>query len=114
MQGYQVVYVLDPILLSPKEVVAPQRIEQDMGAVIAINWQRVLGADAMLPVDLLIIHQSALPVVDKEWVQAAYGRGVVISFINVPLNQRLEVLGMTCCQDQGEPAPMEAMGEFFL
>jgi hypothetical protein len=113
LQGYQVVYMVDQNAVAPADVVAPQRLEQDTGAIIADVWTTVLRAEAESPIQLLIIHQSALPFIDRAWVQAAYGRGVVISFINVPLDQRLEVLGMTCYQDQMSPAPMETMGDFF-
>lgn len=114
LQGYQIVYLVDQNTVAPVDVVAPQRLEQDMGAIVADVWTTVLRAEAESPIQLLIIHQSALPFVDQEWVQAAYSRGVVISFINVPLDQRLEVLGMTCYQGQAQPTPMEAMGQFFM
>jgi hypothetical protein len=113
LQGYQIVYLVDQNAVAPVDVVAPQRLEQDMGAIITSGWSRVESADAESPIELLIIHQSALPFIDQTWVRAAYGRGVVISFINVPLDQRLEVLGMTCYEDQMSPPPMETMGQFF-
>jgi hypothetical protein len=113
LQGYQIVYLVDQHAVAPVDVVAPQRLEQDMGAIIADVWTTVLQAEAESPIELLIIHQSALLFIDQTWVQAAYGRGVVISFINVPLDQRLEVLGLTCLQGKFEPEPMETMGDFF-
>jgi hypothetical protein len=114
LQDYRIVYAIAPNALPDNHVVAPEKIRRDMGAMVANDWESALAADTLFPIQLLIIHQSALPFVDKAWVQAAYGRGVVISFINVPLDQRLEVLGMTCRQGKYDPAPMETMGDFFM
>lgn len=50
---------------------------------IAYSWADLLRSQAKKPLDALVIHESAVPMIDFEWVANAYWHGLTISTANI-------------------------------
>ncbi len=79
----KIVYVVSSDDSQIDPLVAPEKLERTIGSQSAYEWNEVVEMDEASPIDALVIHESALPFVDQQWVMAAYKRGVVIAGINI-------------------------------
>ncbi len=79
----QIVYVVSSDLSQVDPLVAPEKLERTIGSQSAYQWNEVVEINESSPIDALVIHESALPFVDQQWVTAAYQRGVLIAGINI-------------------------------
>jgi hypothetical protein len=77
------------------------------------NWDAVLDNNSAHTLDGLIIHQSALDLVDQKWIQAAYRNGMVVTGINIPALEMYKLIGNNCVPTDGkELGP--SRGIFFI
>lgn len=83
----------------------PEYLTSELGAQSAVTWGEIISSNERLPIQGLIIHRSALHMVDYDWVQAAYRRGVVITAIDFGWPEMPEMLGTIQC----ETAPNQAV-----
>jgi len=87
---------------------APSRLETTLRAQAVHTWAEVLTLNETVPVDALIIHDSALPIVDQGWLSRAYQRGMVIAGFNIYAPELAELVGDACIAEDGfasEPYP---------
>lgn len=101
--NYRIIYVLAEDVINPDHVVAPDKLQSDIRAIIAYDWESVLEAEMEAPLDVVIIHQSALPFVDYAWVRNAYESGIVISLIDIYYPELADVMGFNCGAAPTEP-----------
>jgi hypothetical protein len=80
--NHRIVYLVADDSLAADSLMAPSTLQATLGAQTVHAWDAVLAFDASAPIDALVIHDSALSAVDKEWVADAYARGVVVAFFN--------------------------------
>jgi|SRR5690606_31824777 len=78
------------------DLVAPQKLEASLGSQTAQSWGEVVNKNTERPIDALIIHNSKLGEVDRNWVSEAYRRGVVIAGINLSGQQIADLVGNPC------------------
>jgi hypothetical protein len=52
--------------------------------------------DALAPIDALVIHNSALTEVDKNWLMNAYQRGTVVATFNVDVRELAALVDDPC------------------
>lgn len=106
--GYRIVYLLADEALAAESLMAPSRLEATLGARTVFKWDELLALDKSAPIDALVVHDSALPMVDRDWIVGAYGRGVVIGAFNVHGPEVAELLRDPCIATEGfasEPYP---------
>lgn len=103
LKGYRLIYLVADGAVPADHVVAPAKVHEDTGAIIANNWETLLNTEAQAPLDAVIIHKSALPFVDYDWVSSAYKNGVVISLIDIYFPELPEVMGFNCTDTPTEP-----------
>ncbi len=80
---YRIVYLVAEEAVTADSPVAPSQLKATLGAQTAYSWSEVLALNNISSIDALIIHDSALPLVDRNWVSDAYRRGVVVAAFNV-------------------------------
>lgn len=93
---YRIAYLIAEDALAPEHVVAPDRVSEDLGAVVFNAWDDFLQTHEEVPFQAVIIHQSALPIVEYKWVSAAYRTGIVISVIDIYYPELSELMGFNC------------------
>jgi len=55
-------------------------------------WNQVIELDRSNPIDALIIHESAVPHLDRAWLYHAHRQGVIVAAFDVPGTKPAEVL----------------------
>ncbi len=83
---YHIAYLLDRDAEFENEFVRPENLLKDLvthQVDIAYSWQDLMQIQARKPLDALVIHASALPMVDFEWVANAYWRGMILSTLDI-------------------------------
>jgi len=75
--GYRIIYLIARDAVAPSSLITPVRLEATLGAQPVHNWDDLVRRDASSPIDALIVHDSALPLIDSGWLTNAYQRGVV-------------------------------------
>lgn len=80
---YQIVYLLADDTRVANSPMAPFNLQEKLGAQVVYTWEEVLAHAQAAPIGVLIIHDSALPLVDRVWIANAYRRGVVIAGFNL-------------------------------
>lgn len=109
----QVVYLAGNQAATAEELAATTRLEEALDAQTVTTWDEVLGLDKAGPLAALVIHDSALPLVDDDWLAQAYRRGAVIAVFNVYAPELAAMLGDPCLAQRGfasEPYP----GAFYV
>jgi hypothetical protein len=85
LSKYHIVYLVKEGAVERNSLMAPSRLEDAniLGVQVAHSWDKVLTLDRAAPVDALIIHNSAISLVDQDWVSNAYRQGIVIATFNI-------------------------------
>jgi hypothetical protein len=99
---YRIAYIIGENALMPDHVVAPSRLNEDIGASIFTTWDTFLQANTDMPFEAVILHKSALSFLDQEWISTAYRSGVVISLIDIYYPEISELLNFHCGVDKPE------------
>lgn len=111
--NFQIVYlVVDPAVLEQSRL-APSRLREVLGAHLATSWEEVIILNRERPVEALIIHKSAVPLLDSDWLAEAYRKGVVIATFNVDVPALENILQTSGIAEEGfvsEPYP----SDFFI
>lgn len=112
---YRIVYLVAAQGVSPDSLLAPSRLEATLGARTAHTWNDVLAFNQSGAIDALIIHDSALSLVDRDWLAVAYRRGVVIAAFNLYAPTLAELVDDPCIAQDGwvsgaDPYP----GQFYI
>jgi len=110
--GKHVIYLIAENAVAQDSLIAPTRIEATLRAQIANTWEELVAINQSTPADAIIIHNSALPFVDRSWISSAYWRGVVIGGINITGPQMADLVGNSCIARDGFAA--DASIPFFV
>src|SRR5690606_27708021 len=76
------------------------------------GWQEVTQYHERIPLDVLIIHDSALNLVNREWVQNAYANGVVIAGFNINGQTMSDFVGNHCITNNGFMSDVEGYNSY--
>lgn len=110
---FQIVYlVADPAALEQSRV-SPARLEAVLGVRVATSWEDTLALNRQRPIEALLIHGSAIPLVNSDWLAEAYRKGVVIAAFNVDAPTLENILKTSGSAEDGfasEPYP----SDFFI
>lgn len=107
---YRILYLLAPGAVAPNSLMAPARLEAALGVETVYSGQEVLALDRMSPADALVLHASALTMLDPNWLSEAYWRGTVVGVFNVHARQLAELVKDLCVSRGGfasEPYPSD-------
>jgi hypothetical protein len=85
---------VDPLLRS-------SQLEANLGVLTAHNTKELLALDKAASLHAVIIHNSALSMIDKNWLINAYQSGVVIAMFNVNGPQLADLLNASCIANDG-------------
>ncbi|MFQ5855728.1 MAG: hypothetical protein ACE5LU_08820 [Anaerolineae bacterium] len=99
--GYRIVYLLAEGVVPADSPIAPSRLEATLGAQTAHTWREVVSLDEPTPIEALVIHDSALSMVDRDWLASAYRRGVVIGAFDVYAPALADLLDDPCIAADG-------------
>lgn len=113
--GYRIVYFIADRGVSPDSLLAPSRLENTLGAHTVHTWSEVLAINRSGPIDALIIHDSSLSLIGREWLATAYRQGVVIAAFNLYAPTLAELVKDPCIARDGwvsgaDPYP----GSFYI
>jgi hypothetical protein len=98
---------------SPDNLIAPEHMQTAIGAQIASTWEQVQTIDSAEPIDALIIDASARDMVERDWLDDAYRRGVVVAAFNLYAPDLADLVADPCVAADGfasDPYP----GDFFV
>ena len=107
---YNIVYLVGPTELFLNSNASPSMLEQALGANITRSWNDVTSDNG---IDALVIHDSALPLVNQEQLAALYRQGVLISFMNLYAPEVAQLVDDPCIAKDGF-ASEEYSGEFYV
>jgi len=98
----KLVYLIAPEAVAEESLLAPHRLEETLGVetVYTRAVVRGLNTNGALP-EALLIHESALPVVDEAWLASIYRDGVVLVFFNVYAPELAHLLNDPCLIQRG-------------
>ncbi len=108
-----VVYLIDDQAAAAEELATPARLKEALNAQTVSAWDDVVTLDNASPLAALVIHDSAWPLVDGDWLAQAYRRGVVVAVFSVYAPELTAMLGDPCLAQDGfasEPYP----GAFYV
>jgi hypothetical protein len=83
--AYHIVYLLDRGIRYENELVRPENLFKGMTNIqvdTVVSWKDLLKAHSKQPIDALVLHESAVSMVDFEWIANAYWHGLTISTIS--------------------------------
>jgi hypothetical protein len=83
---YHIAYLLDRSTHFESEHLRPENLFKGVSGYtvdVVYSWQELMRAQTKQPLDILVLHDSALRMVDFEWMAAAYWSGMTISGINI-------------------------------
>lgn len=104
LSDYQIVY------LSNEPTDFSSKLSGYIPFVAVSSWEQFLELNESQSVDALIIHTSALEVVDQSWVAQAFRRGVTIVTINIERGNLRELLALPKCTENDK----EIADDFFV
>jgi|GEM_PF-5584144 len=84
--SYHIAYLLDRNTEFEDDVLRPENLFKEFAGhkvSIVYSWKDLLATHARQRLDALVLHESALPMVDFEWVASAYWHGVTISTLGI-------------------------------
>lgn len=110
---YRILYLLAPEAVAPNSSMAPARLEAALGVETVYSGHEVVAQDQLAPVDALVIHASAITMLDSEWLSKTYWRGTVVGVFNVDALQLAEIV-QDLCISRGEFASEPYPGDFYL
>lgn len=98
----KLVYLIAPEAVAEESLLAPHRLEETLGVETIYTRAVVRGLDTngAFP-EALLIHESALPVVDEAWLASIYRDGVVLVFFNVYAPELAHLLNDPCLIQRG-------------
>lgn len=100
LSDVNVVYLVDSAALGEASTAAPEVFAEHLYAEIVDSWDGVESIIEQEPIDVLIIHESALGLADSEWVSAAYRNGTMIVGISVAFEDLIAVAGDACVKNE--------------
>lgn len=106
----QVVYLIGDQAAAAEDLATPARLKEALTAQTVSTWDDVVTLDNASPLAALVVHDSAWPLVDGDWLAQAYRRGVVIAVFNIYAPELAATLGDPCLAQDGfasEPYPSD-------
>ncbi len=80
---YNIVYFIAEDA-STSDYASPDWIQEQLSVDVIHSWEKLLFYDDVLRIDSLIVHNSAVEMVDSDWLTDPYNRGLVLTAINMP------------------------------
>jgi hypothetical protein len=111
---YQIVYLVREGAVPPDSLLSPTNLlGQVTQADIAYSWDDVIRFNST-PVQALIVHQSAYDLADRQWIAAAYGRGMILASLNLSPAQHALLRNSECAgANSGSVGVNEMLGANF-
>jgi hypothetical protein len=98
--NYRVVYLVAPNLPDTVKIATPDAVAEQFSAQIAHTWEEVERILTEGPIDIFLIHNSAVDQADREWVSAAYRDGTMIVGLSTPFETLTELAGDACAKNE--------------
>jgi hypothetical protein len=111
--NYRVVYLVATELDDTVKIATPDAVAEQFSAQIAHTWEEVEEILTEGPIDIFLIHNSAVGQADREWVRAAYRDGTMIVGLSTPFETLTELAGDACAKNENPFVP-EVYPEWFL
>lgn len=100
---------------SQADLSSPQNIQQALGAELISDWSELLSLQNVGPIDALIIHDSAIGVVDPNALADMYDQGTVLAFFNTYSPTIADLTGDDCIARDGWMDGSDPYaGEFYI
>ncbi|MBK8138678.1 MAG: hypothetical protein IPK52_23180 [Chloroflexi bacterium] len=100
LSDVNVIYLVNSSALSEASTATAEVFAEHLYAEIVDSWDDVESIIAQEPIDILIIHESALGMADSEWVSAAYRNGTMIVGISVAFEDLTAIAGDACVKNE--------------
>jgi hypothetical protein len=111
--NYRVVYLVAAELDDTVKIATPDAVAEQFSAQIAHTWEEVEQILAEGPIDIFLVHNSAIDQADSEWVSAAYRDGTMIVGFSTPF-EVLTDLARDACAKNENPFIFERFNEWSL
>lgn len=98
----RLVYLIAQEAVAGERLLTPHRLEKTLGVetIHISDVVRGLDTNGAVP-EALLIHESALPMVDEAWLASIYRNGVVLVFFNVYAPELARLLSDPCLIQRG-------------
>lgn len=80
---YRITYLISKKAVTTNSFLSPSLYLEYLNAQTTYSWDEVIQLDDTQPIDAIIIDNSAIDLVDVNWLRTAYRKGVVVAFFNV-------------------------------
>jgi hypothetical protein len=90
---YRLAYLVDQNGIVQEQLLTPARLEQTLSVHTVSSVAEARQWDEIDPLDGLVIHNSALPMIDRDWLRQLYRRRTVIVVFNLETEGLAQLLG---------------------
>lgn len=98
---FHIVYLLtDPSAVEQSRLASSQ-LSKVLAARLATSWEEITALNRERPIEAVIIHESAVPLLDGDWLAKAYREGVVIATFNVDVQTLESILNTSGLAEEG-------------
>lgn len=95
-------YFIASDAMTSEQLLTPAKLAGVFGAETVNTWEAVQRFDTTeAPLELLLIHPSALKMVDKAWLMRAYQNGVILVFFDTYAPEIADLLETPCLEQKG-------------
>jgi hypothetical protein len=98
--NYRVVYLVASEIDDTVKIATADAVAEQFSAQIAHTWEDIEQILTEGPIDIFLIHNSAVGQADSEWVRAAYRDGTMIVGLSTPFETLTGLAGDACAKNE--------------
>lgn len=110
---YTTVYLIAPEVPESVQIATAENVAERLLARVVHTWAEVEQILTETPIDIMLIHMSAVDEVDAEWLRQAYRDGTMVVGFSTPFETLTELAGDACAENENPFVP-ERFDEWVL